>query len=180
MDTSNPWRTKSTRVVYENAWIRVQEDQVVRPDGKDGIYGAVHFKSKAIGILPIDDEGNTYLVGQYRYTLNQYSWEIPEGGGPHDEEPVEAAKRELVEETGLVAAHWEELGRAHLSNSVSDELAIMYLATGLTMTEASPEGTEKLQVRKLPFREALNMVARGEITDAMAVIAIQAYALRNR
>jgi ADP-ribose pyrophosphatase len=129
-------------------------------------------------VLPIDAEGNTYLVGQYRYTLNQYSWEIPEGGGPHDEPPLDAAKRELVEETGLVAAHWEELGRAHLSNSVSDEIAIMYLATELTMTEARPEGTEKLEVKKVPFAEALNMVARGEITDAMAVIAIQAYALR--
>jgi 8-oxo-dGTP pyrophosphatase MutT (NUDIX family) len=175
---ANPWRTKGSRVVYDNPWINVREDSVVRPDGKDGIYGVVHFKSKAIGVLPIDAEGNTYLVGQYRYTLNQYSWEIPEGGGPHDEPPLDAAKRELVEETGLVAARWEELGRAHLSNSVSDEIAIMYLATELTMTEARPEGTEKLEVKKVPFAEALNMVARGEITDAMAVIAIQAYALR--
>ena len=179
-DTTNPWRTLSTKPIYDNAWINVREDKVIQPDGSDGIYGVVTFKNKAIGVLPIDDEGFTYLVGQFRYPLGEYSWEIPEGGGPHHEEPLEAARRELVEETGLVAGRWEYLARAHLSNSVSDEEALLYVATELTQQEAHPDGTEKLSVRRLPFQEALDMVARGEITDSMSVIAIQAYALRRR
>ncbi|MDQ3009223.1 MAG: NUDIX hydrolase [Acidobacteriota bacterium] len=174
---SNPWQTLSARVVYENAWIRVRQDEVIRPDGQPGIYGVVHYRNKAIGVLPIDDEGCTYLVGQYRYTLDVYSWEIPEGGCPEGEEPIEAAKRELLEETGLVASEWKQLGIAHLSNSVSDEEATCYLATGLTQRKAQPEGTEKLEVRRVPFTEALQMVKEGKITDALSVMAIQHYAL---
>jgi len=180
MQTSNPWQIKGTKNVYENPWISVREDAVIRPDGRDGIYGVVHYKNKAIGVLPIDEEGYTYLVGQYRYPLEEYSWEIPEGGGPHDENPLVAAKRELVEETGLVATSYEVLCRAHLSNSVSDEVAILYLATGLTQQEAHPDGDEILVIKRVPFQQALDMVTRGEITDAMAVMAIQTYALRLR
>lgn len=175
----NPWQTIRSTEVYDNAWINVQHNDVIRPDGQPGIYGVVHFKNVAIGVLPIDDEGFTWLVGQYRYTLNEYSWEIPEGGGPHDEAPLAAAQRELLEETGLVANHWELLGRAHLSNSVSDEAALYFLATGLTQKEAQPEGTERLQVRRVPFAEALRMVQDGKITDALSVLTIQAYALRQ-
>lgn len=174
---SNPWRTVSRRVTYENAWIRVRHDEVIRPDGLPGIYGVVHYRNLAIGVLPIDDEGFTYLVGQYRYTLDVYSWEIPEGGCPEGEEPLEAARRELLEETGLVAAEWTQLGTAHLSNSVSDESAIYYLATKLTQFEAQPEGTEKLELMRMPFAEALQMVREGKITDALSVMAIQHYAL---
>ncbi len=174
---SNPWQTVSRRVAYENAWIRVRHDEVIRPDGLPGIYGVVHYRNLAIGVLPIDDEGFTYLVGQYRYTLDVYSWEIPEGGCPEGEEPLEAARRELLEETGLVAAEWKELGTAHLSNSVSDEAAIYYLATNLTQHEAEPEGTEKLELMRVPFAEALQMVREGKITDALSVMAIQHYAL---
>jgi 8-oxo-dGTP pyrophosphatase MutT (NUDIX family) len=174
---SNPWRTLKTRVVYDNPWIRVREDDVIRPDGAPGIYGVVHYKNTAIGVLPIDEEGYTYLVGQYRYTLNCYSWEIPEGGGAAGEEPVEAAKRELREETGLEARSWRSLGRAHLSNSVSDEEAIIFLATDLVPGEADPEGTEKLELMRVKFEEALRMVLDGEITDSMSVIAILRYAL---
>ncbi len=177
---NNPWQTHESRIVYDNPWIRVREDQVTRPDGLPGIYGSVHFKGLAIGVLPIDDEGCTYLVGQFRYVLNEYSWEIPEGGCPEGEAPLVAAARELLEETGLSAQHYELLGRSHLSNSVSDEEALYYLATGLTQGEAEPEGTERLQVRRLPFAEALAMVQRGEITDAISVMAIQQYALRVR
>ena len=174
---SNPWRTLQTRVAYDNAWIRVRHDEVIRPDGQPGIYGVVHYKNKAIGVLPIDDEGYTYLVGQYRYPLGVYSWEIPEGGCAEGESPIEAAKRELVEETGLVADEWKLLGAAHLSNSVSDEEALFYLATGLTQREAQPEGTEKLELMRVPFAEALRMVREGKITDALSVVAILHYAL---
>lgn len=178
MDESNPWQTLSGKVVYENPWIAVRQDDVIRPDGEPGIYGVVHYKNKAIGILPIDRDGSVHLVGQFRYTLNCYSWEIPEGGCPEHEDSLEGAKRELLEETGLTAAKWELMGRAHLSNSVSDEEAFWYLATELTHGEAQPEGTEKLMHKKVPFEQALHMVSTGEITDALAVMAIQSYALR--
>jgi 8-oxo-dGTP pyrophosphatase MutT (NUDIX family) len=174
---SNPWRTIKSYLVYDNPWIRVRQDDVIRPDGEQGIYGVVHFKNRAIGVLPIDEEGYTYLVGQYRYPLNRYSWEIPEGGGPENEEPLDAAKRELLEETGLEAHHWQLLGHAHLSNSVSDEEAVYYLATGLVQREAQPEGTEKLELMRIPFSEALWMVLEGEITDALSVMAIMRYQL---
>ncbi|HKX27079.1 MAG TPA: NUDIX hydrolase [Blastocatellia bacterium] len=177
---SNPWRTVESRQVYDNPWIRVRQDEVIRPDGEDGIYGVVHFKNRAIGVLPIDEEGYTYLVGQYRYPLNRYSWEIPEGGGPEDEEPLESARRELREETGLEARHWELLGHAHLSNSVTDEEALYYLATGLVQLDAQPEGTERLELMRVPFAEALRMVLAGEITDALSVLAIMRYELKSR
>jgi 8-oxo-dGTP pyrophosphatase MutT (NUDIX family) len=176
---SNPWRTLKTRVVYDNPWIRVREDDVIRPDGQPGIYGVVHYKNRAIGVLPIDDEGYTWLVGQYRYTLDSYSWEIPEGGGAEGEDPLEAAKRELREETGLEARSWRTLATAHLSNSVSDEDAIIFLATDLIPGEAEPEGTEKLELMRVKFDEALRMALDGEITDSMSVIAILRYALER-
>ena len=174
---ANPWQTVESRVVYDNPWITVQHDEVIRPDGAPGTYGLVHFKNRAIGVLPIDDEGYTYLVGQYRYTLDQYSWEIPEGGGPLGEDPLRAAQRELKEETGFGARHWQLLGRAHLSNSVSDEEALYYLATDLVAGDAEPEGTEKLQLRRVPFADALRMALAGEITDALSVLALLHYAL---
>ncbi len=175
--TSNPWKTLKQEVKYDNAWIQVQEHDVIRPDGNPGIYGVVHFKNKAIGVLPIDDDGYIYLVGQHRYPLDAYSWEIPEGGCPENEDPLEAAKRELVEETGLQAREWTLLGQAHLSNSVSDEVAYWYLATGLTQGDAQPEGTEELKHRRVPFEQALHMVITGQIADALSIMAIQSYAL---
>ena len=178
-DQSNPWTTLGSRSVYENPWISVREDQVLRPDGKPGIYGVVHFKCRAIGVLPVDDEGRIWLVGQHRYTLDQYSWEIPEGGGPEDESPEEAARRELREETGLVAGHLELMAVAHLSNSVSDELAYIFRATRLSPGLSDPEGTERLQVRHLDWDEAWAMLRRGEITDSMSVIALLHEALRR-
>ncbi len=176
-ECANPWQTLKSQTVYDNSWITVQHDEVIRPDGAPGIYGMVHFKNRAIGVLPIDDEGHTYLVGQYRYTLDEYSWEIPEGGCPVGEDPLRAAQRELKEETGLSARHWQLLGRAHLSNSVSDEEALYYLATDLVQGDAEPEGTEKLQLRRVPFAEALQMALAGEITDALSVLALVRYAL---
>jgi 8-oxo-dGTP pyrophosphatase MutT (NUDIX family) len=173
-DHPNPWATLSSRVVYDNPWISVREDAVVRPDGGPGIYGVVHFKNRAVGVLAVED-GEVYLVGQYRYPLGRYSWEIPEGGCPEGEEPIDAARRELAEETGLRAATWQRLGEAHLSNSVSDELAIWFLATDLTQGEARPEGSEELRVRRVPFAEALRMALCGEMTDSISLLALYHY-----
>ena len=176
-ETKNPWLTIASRQVYDNPWITLREDQVIRPDGEPGIYGVVHYKNIAVGVLPIEDD-HTYLVGQYRYPLERYSWEIPEGGCPEGEEALLAAQRELREETGLEARSWQMLGEAYLSNSVADEYAVWFLATGLVPGERRPEGTEKLSVRRLPLREALAMALNGEITDALSLAAITSYALK--
>ncbi|HKZ66284.1 MAG TPA: NUDIX hydrolase, partial [Chitinophagaceae bacterium] len=169
----NPWQIISGKEVYDNKWINVTEYDVVNPNGGKGIYGKVHFKNIAIGIVVLDDELNTYLVGQYRFTLNNYSWEIPEGGGLLETDPLEAARRELIEETGLVAHEWTPILKMHLSNSVSDEYSIIYLARQLEQHTAMPEETEQLIVKKLPFEEAWRMVDDGLITDAMSIAAIQ-------
>jgi 8-oxo-dGTP pyrophosphatase MutT (NUDIX family) len=171
-EEQNPWQTLSVSTRYENPWISVSEHQVINPAGNPGIYGVVHFKNLAIGIIPLDSELNTWLIGQYRYPLDTYSWEIPEGGSPEGISAEEGARRELKEETGMEAGHLEEVLRMHLSNSVSDELAILFVATNLQYGEAMPEETEQLQLRKLPFSEAYQMVLRGEITDAMSVAGI--------
>ena len=170
--TDNPWTILSQRQVYDNKWIGLTEYDVINPGGGKGIYGKVHFKNLAIGILPLDEELNTWLVGQYRFPLDQYSWEIPEGGGDPAIAPVESAQRELLEETGLVAKEWTPIIELHLSNSVSDEKAIIYLARQLEQREPEPEETEQLVVRKVPFAEAYRMVEEGLITDSMSVAAI--------
>lgn len=170
--TKNPWKTLSSDEKYDNNWITVTEHQVINPSGGKGIYGEVHFKNLAIGIVPLDEHYNTWLVGQYRYPLKAYSWEIPEGGGPLNADPELSAKRELAEETGLITSKLTEIQRMHLSNSVSDELAIIYLAQNLQQGEATPEETEDLQLIKVPFTKAFEMVMSGEITDSMSVAAI--------
>lgn len=172
MNTENPWQTLSSEEKYNNNWIKVTEHQVINPSGGQGIYGEVHFKNIAIGVLPLDEDYHTWLVGQYRFPLKAYSWEIPEGGGPLGTDPELSAKRELVEETGLIAEKLIEIQRMHLSNSVSDELAIIYLAQNLTQGLAQPEETEDLQLIKVPFSKAYQMVMDGEITDSMSVAAI--------
>ena len=162
----------SEKAIYDNKWINVTEYDVINPSGGRGIYGKVHFKNLAIGIVPLDEELNTYLVGQYRFTLNTYSWEIPEGGGPMGTEMLESAKRELREETGLVAGEWTKLMDFHLSNSVCDEHGAIFLARKLSQHQAMPEETEELAVKKLPFEEAYRMVEEGRITDSMTVAGI--------
>ena len=176
-EAKNPWTTTSVKVVYENPWIKVEHREVVTPGGSDGIYGLVNYKNHAIGIVPVDEEGFTYLVGQYRYALDAYSWEIPEGGCPLGTDPLATAQRELQEETGLVAERWQQLMEFHLSNSVSDEWGVAYLATGLTRGAADPEDTEELRLRRLPLREAITMALDGRITDALSVLALQRVAL---
>jgi len=170
--TGNPWTILCTKPIYENPWIRVVEHDVLNPKGKPGIYGIVHLQHVATGVLPIDEDGCTTLVGQYRVPLKQYSWEIPEGGGKPGVDPLESAQRELAEETGLTARQWRPLLTMHLSNSITDEVAHTFLAWDLEQGIAEPEETEELQVRRVPFREAYAMAMRGDITDAIAVASL--------
>lgn len=172
MAPKNPWKTLSSEPKYTNPWIDVTEAKVMNAAGSPGIYGTVHFKNFAVGVLALDGERNTWLVGQWRYPLNTYSWEIPEGGGALDVDPLETAQRELREETGLSAGRWEKLFEMHLSNSVTDEKAIVYIATDLTAGDAAPEEDEVLALRKIPFDDAYAMAVRGEITDAISVAAL--------
>ncbi|WP_347330062.1 NUDIX hydrolase [Marinimicrobium locisalis] len=173
------WQRKSARCVYENPWIKVSHEEVLTPAGSDGIYGVVHFKNTAVGVVPIDEDGNTWLVRQTRYTLNEYTWEIPEGGCPTHEETLVAAKRELQEEVGLEAQQWEVLQRLQLSNSVTDETGVIYVAKDLSPVAQALEDSEDIEVRKLPVTEAIAMVDRGEITDAISVVALLQLARRR-
>jgi len=168
----NPWKLLDTGLKYDNPWIRVEEDKVINPSGGNGIYGRVHFKNVAVGIIPIDENQNTWLVGQYRYPLGEYSWEIPEGGCPLGESELESAKRELKEETGLSAKSWTELLRIHTSNSVSDERGVVFVAKDLTIGETQFEDTEDIKIKKLPLEEAFQMVLQGKITDSISMAAL--------
>ena len=166
------WTILKQKEVYDNPWINVSEYDVINPGGNSSIYGQVHYKNLAIGIIPIDQHGNIHLVGQFRFVLNAYSLEIPEGGGALDIDPLISAQRELKEETGLVANKWEKIIEMHLSNSVSDEFCIVYLATDLIEGVADPEDTEELESIVIPFEEAYKKVIDFEITDAITVAAI--------
>ncbi|AGA78444.1 NUDIX domain-containing protein [Echinicola vietnamensis] len=168
----NPWKTKTRKLMYSNPWIALEEHEVVTPAGTDGVYGKVSFKNKAMAILPVDEELNTWLVGQFRYAIDEYSWEIPEGGSPIGEDILEGAKRELKEETGLAADKWTPIMRFHTSNSVTDEEGFAYLAEGLTEGETAFEDTEKIEVKKLPLKAVVQMVMDGEITDVISVAVI--------
>lgn len=170
--TDNPWQTLQSQTVYENNWLAIRHEDVITPAGTNGIYGVVSFKNKAVAVVPIDAEGNTYLVGQYRYPLEEYSWEVPEGGSPVGTDPLESARRELREETGLEAARWTKIGRIHTSNSATDEEGFIYIAEELTEGEHEPEETEALHVKKVSLPEAVRMVMNSEITDALSVCAI--------
>ncbi len=169
---ANPFTITSSEMMYDNPWISLTEHRVINPSGNPGIYGTVHFKNLAIGIVALDSEQNIWLVGQHRFPLDLYSWEIPEGGCPEGSDPLSSAKRELLEETGLNAQNWQEIQRMHLSNSVSDELGIIYLATGLSQGKAEPEETEVLQCKKISLQEAYEWVCNGTITDSLSVAGI--------
>lgn len=166
------WKQKNKKTKYDNNWIEVEHHEVVNPNGGEGIYGVVRFKNLAIGVIPIDADGNTWIVGQHRYPQNKFSWEIPEGGGPLAIDPLESAKRELQEEVGLVAENYDMYLEMDLSNSVSDEVAYIYCATNLTLVEKNPDETEVLSIKKLPFKDVHQMVMNGEITDAMSVAGV--------
>ncbi len=167
-----PWKKLTDTVSYENPWIRVHHQEVLNPNGNPGIYGKVHFKNLALGIIALDDDMNTWIVGQFRYPLNSYSWEIPEGGGALGVDPIDSAKRELLEECGLKAESWTRILDMHLSNSVSDEHGIVYVARGLSYYDAEPEDTEQLVVKKIPFAELFQLVMDGEITDSLTVAGV--------
>ncbi len=167
--TDNPWKPQSSKQLFENHWLSLHEDIVINPGGGTSHYGKINFKNLAIGIIPLDENNNTWLVGQYRYVPDCYSWEIPMGGGALDINPLESAKRELKEETGLVAKNWQQLMKLHTSNSVSDERGLVYVARDLTQGETEFEEAEDLLIQQLPLDEAIERVLSGEITDAISV-----------
>lgn len=166
------WRRLNRSTVYDNPWITVHHDEVINPNGGQGIYGVVSFKNLAIGVVPIDEDGCTWLVGQKRYPLDRYSWEIPEGGGPVGIDPLESAKRELEEEVGLVASDWRQILSVELSNSATDERCLLYVARGLSQGTPSPDPTEDLALRRLPLVDAVAMVDDGQIIDSLSVMAL--------
>lgn len=168
----NPWHKKSEEIRYETPWIKVSHHEVITPGGSDGIYGCIHFKNLAVGIIPLDSDYNTWIVGQYRYPIKRYTWEIPEGGCPVGTAPLETAKRELKEEVGIFAKTWKLIQELDLSNSASDEVSFCYLAQELTFGEPEQEDNEDITIRKLPFTELFSMAENGEIRDAISVAAI--------
>lgn len=168
----NPWKKLSSEIKYENPWLKIIEDKVKNPAGKDGIYGVVHFKQIAVAIIPLDEENNTWIVGQDRYPMDSYEWEVPEGGCPEGTSPLETAKRELREEAGLQAETYELILEMQLSNSTTDEVSYTYIARGITYVGEQPEEDEQFIIRKLPFEELYQMAMRGEIRDALALASI--------
>lgn len=167
------WTELNNKVVYSNPWIEVSESQILNPNGGEGIYGVVHFKNLAIGVIPLDEDNNTWLVGQERFPFNgKFTWEIIEGGGPLKDDPLDSAQRELLEEAGLKAQEWELIQEMDLSNSATTEVAMIYTAKMLSFHESNPDDTEKLQVKKVSFEEAYQMVLNGEIMDSLSVAGI--------
>lgn len=166
------WKQLDSKTIFENPWMKVLEDHVINPGGGENQYGYVHFKNVAVAIVPLDEEMNTWLVGQDRYTLGEFSWEIPMGGAPRTDDPLASARRELQEETGLTASRWSRVMHLHTSNSITDEEAYVYIAQGLSEGKPTPEETENIQIRTLPLSEALDMVLHGEITDAISCAAL--------
>ena len=171
-EEENPWKTLKSKETYSNSWIKVTEHQTVNTAKKEGIYGVVHFKNIAIGIIPLDEDYNTWLIGQYRYPLNEYSWEICEGGGLHQDDVLDSAKRELHEELGIKAENWTKIMNMHLSNSVSDEKGVIYIAKGLSYHTPEPEEGEVLQIKKIPFNTVYEMVMNNQLKDSLTIAGI--------
>jgi ADP-ribose diphosphatase len=171
MSTRNPWKTLRSRIVLSNPWFQIRKDAVIRPDGKPGTYTTLLART-AVGVVPCFPDGTVLLVGQYRYSIDRYSWEIPEGGGEDGESRLRTARRELEEETGYRAGRLRSLGRFHTSNCFTNETAYLYYATGLTPGVGRPDGTEQFRTRRLPFDEAYRMAVRGQITDSITIVAL--------
>lgn len=168
----NPWRTLSVELKYDNPWIRIEEHQVINPSGNPGIYGTVQFKNRAVAILPLFENGDTLLVGQFRYPLQEYHWELPMGGAPQDESILLCAQRELKEETGFSAQSWQQILTTHLSNSITQEVGFTFVAKGLQSGQAALEETEDITLKRLPFEQVYLQVMAGEITDAMTIASV--------
>jgi 8-oxo-dGTP pyrophosphatase MutT (NUDIX family) len=175
-----PWLRHTRTSAYANPWIEVFHDEVARPDGSPGIYGVVHFRNVAVGVVAVDGAGRILLVGQHRYALDAYSWEIPEGGAALGEPTIDGARRELAEETGYEAAEWRELVSFSLSNSVTDERGVVFLATGLRAGMATPDSTEELEIRWATLEEILADIDAGEIHDILTIVGVTRYALEVR
>jgi 8-oxo-dGTP pyrophosphatase MutT (NUDIX family) len=173
-----PWSCLDRTVVYDSAWISLTACKAVAPTGRAAQYGLIHFKNRAIGVLPLFDDGDTVLVGQHRFPAGDYSWELPEGGGALSEDPLDTARRELREETGLMAAQWRHILAFQLSNSITDEHGHGYLATGLSQADIDPDETEDLRIHRLPFREALDLAMAGAMQDMITLaLLLRAYHL---
>lgn len=168
----NPWKTLSCEVKYDNPWIRVEEHQVINPAGGEGIYGTVSFKNRAVAIVALFENGDTLLVGQYRYPLQEYHWELPMGGAPEGESILACAERELQEETGFSAQKWQQILTMHLSNSITQEKGFTFIAKGLQAGEMALEDTEDIICQRVPFETVFQRVMLGEITDAMTVASV--------
>jgi len=171
-ESKNPWKTLKITEVYDNPWIHIDEHDVINPSGNPGIYGTIHFKNLACGIIPLDDDDTTWIVGQYRYALDRYSWEIPMGGVAVGTDLLTGAQRELKEETGLTAAHWKKILDVDLSNSITDEIGTVFVAEGLTHGKPEFEETERIEIRKLPFDDLVRMALDGQITDVLSIAGI--------
>ncbi|NNF01711.1 MAG: NUDIX hydrolase [Bacteroidia bacterium] len=169
---TNPWKILNTKQIFSNPWIRIQASKVIDPGGKGGEYTVVHFQNVAVAILPLDEDNNTWIVGQYRFPLDRFEWELPEGGSPLGKDLLENAKRELQEETGIQANKWEKILEMQLSNSVTDEISVSYIARELTIGESQPDSNERLYLRKLPFSELYEMVMKGDVRDALTVATV--------
>lgn len=172
VNEENPWEVLSSEIVHETPWVKINHHKVINPGGSESVYAVTEFKNLAIGILPLDEDYNTWIVGQYRFPIDIYSWEIPEGGGKLDVPPIESAKRELEEECGLIADDWQLLLTSHTSNSATNEIAYIYVAKNLTHTAPHPDEDERLEVKKLPFAELYQMVMDNKITDSLSVMAV--------
>lgn len=171
-----PWRSQSTRIVYENPWLALTEHEAVAPTGAPALYAAVRYRNLAIGVLPLHDDGSVTLVGQHRFPLADYSWELPEGGAPMGEDPLDGARRELAEEAGLAASDWRQVLRFQLSNSITDERGFGYVALGLSPTPVAPDPTEVFQIVRRPFAELLDLAVRGRLQDMITVaLLLRAY-----
>ena len=167
-----PWRAGPPEPVTQNPWFAVESYDAVAPTGAPARYHVHRCRNLATGAVPLHADGTVTLVGQWRFPLGRYGWELPEGGAPHGEAPLEGCKRELREEAGLEAADWREILVLELSNASSDEVAHVYLATGLTPCPAAPEPTEELALARVPFAEALHAAVTGRVQDAITVAAL--------